>query len=145
MGQRARLYAAEDGLIGPVDWYASVEGAQYHVDEFLRKKWWKTHSPVTTVVVEYPAKETGAVFVNATTWRIGFRPSSLNSLNMAHELTHVFMGVTPNLTPEGHEQDHSAHFAAAEIELVRRLLGADVAKALRRAFEAGGVLVADVR
>jgi hypothetical protein len=144
-GQRDRLYEAEDQVIGPADWFASVEGAQFLVDETLRKKKWRDQSPVREIEVEYPAKETGATFVSAERWKVSFRPLSLNSINLAHEMSHVYLGVTPSLTAEGHQQDHSAHFAQAELEIVRLMISGSVAARLRDAFKANGVEVADVR
>jgi hypothetical protein len=144
-GQRDRLYEAEDQVIGPADWFASVEGAQFLVDEVLRKRKWRDHSPVTDIVVDYPAKETGATFVSESSWRLSFRPLSLNSINLAHELTHAYLGVTPSQSKEGHEQDHSAHFAAAELEMVQLMIGRSVASRLRDAFKSNGVEVADVK
>ena len=141
--QRDRVYESEDALIGPVSWYASVQGAQFHVDAFLRSKWWRTRSKVTHVEILYPLKTTGAYRIDDTHWRIEFSPRALCDLNVAHELTHVLMGVTQGQTPDDHDQDHSAHYAGAELEVVKHFLNADIARRLQDSFDENGAKYAE--
>ena len=139
--QRKRVYDSEDILIGPVDWYPGLDWAQWHVNEFISKAWWRTNSPVRYVTLDGPAKTTGATREDAKHWRIGFRPTSLCDLNVGHELTHVFVGVSAGLTPEDHEEDHDSRFAGAELEVVKRFISASVAAMLRAKFEEAGVRI----
>src|SRR3990167_1564059 len=117
MGQRARLYSAEDELIGPVDWYASPAGAQFDVNAFLRKDWWRKRTTVRFVTIVYPAKTTGATKLDETHWDISFRPKSLCDLNLAHELTHVLVGVTGGMTPAHPEIGRASCRERAEISV----------------------------
>jgi len=133
--QRDRLYDAEDELADRSGWYTSVEGIQFDVDRFIRGKWWRDRSPVTRVDIEYPVRESGAICITDSHWKIVFSPRSACGINIAHELTHAFVGATSGMSVEDHEQDHSAHFAGAELEIVKRLIGAQVAKELRRWFD----------
>ena len=135
MRQRWPLYEAEDELIGPVSWYSSVEGCQFDVDSFIKRKWWRDRSPVRKIDIVYPVRGTGAVRLSDTHWRIEFSPKAMADVNLAHELAHVLMGVTPGHSADDHEQDHSAHFAGAELAIVGRLISADVGRRLQRAFE----------
>lgn len=145
-GQRDRIYDAEDEIVRSMgEWYAGAIGAQFHVDEFLRKKYWRQGSTCRYVTIEYPTKETGVVFISPVEWKIGYRPLSLNSINLGHELTHIYIGVTPGLSAADHNQDHSAHFAATELQIIQRLLGRETEAALRNAFSRHGVIVADVK
>jgi hypothetical protein len=139
VGQRARLYAAEDVLIGPVDWYASLEAAQFDIDRFLRTKWWRDRSEVRFVTLRYPAKSTGATKLDMSHWEISFRPKSLCDLNVAHEMTHILVGVSIGTTPAAHERDHNRVFAGAELEVLKRFVSAEVAEKLRAEFKEAGV------
>ncbi len=140
MGQRDRLYASENVLIGPVGFYASVPAAQAHVDHFLRRTWWRKHSPVRFVTLQYPAKGmSGATRVDEKHWQIDFGYTSLNDLSVAHELTHVLVGVTRATTPAAHERDHNARFAGAELAVVKHFIGAWVSERLREQFDANEV------
>jgi hypothetical protein len=134
-GNRDRLYTAENILIGPVRWYLSLDGAQAHVNAFLKRKWWRDHSPVRFVTVVYPMKGmSGAVQVDEKNWEIHFSYTAVCDLNIAHELAHILMGVVPGTTPEDHEKDHDAYFAGAELEMVKRFCGLWVAERLREQF-----------
>jgi len=139
MAQRKKLYASEDELIGPVDWYASPAGAQFDVNAFLRKEWWRKRTSVRFVTITYPAKTTGATKLDDGHWDISFRPKSLCDLNLAHELTHVLVGVTSGMTPAHHERDHNARFSGAELEVVKRFVSASVSERLRAEFDERGV------
>lgn len=143
MAQRKKLYASEDELIGPVDWYASPAGAQFDVNAFLRKDWWRKRTSVRFVTITYPAKTTGATKLDDTHWDISFRPKSLCDLNLAHELTHILVGVTSGDTPAHHERDHNSRFSGAELEVVKRFVSASVAERLRAEFDERGVKVVE--
>jgi len=140
VGQRARLYASERVLIGPVEWYAGLPVAQAHVNAFLRRQWWVKHSPVRYVTLEHPSKGmSGAVRFDDLHWGIGFGYTSLCNLNVGHELTHVLVGVTRGTDLASHERDHNPKFAGAELEVVKQFCGAYVSDLLRTDFEARGV------
>jgi hypothetical protein len=143
--QRYRLYDAEDELIGPVAWYASKEAMQFEVDRFIARVWWKRRCPVEKVDIEYPVRGSGAIRISEKHWKIGLSGAAACNLNLGHEMTHVFMNVTDGEAPEDHEQDHSAHFAGAELEIVKRFIGPTVARRLKAEFEAQDVSVIPYR
>jgi len=134
--QRHRLYDAEDEIANETGWYSSLAGAQFEVDRLIRGKWWRDRSPVVRVDLVYPERESGAERITDTHWRIDYSPRALCGINVAHELTHVLMGATAGARLDDHDQDHSAHFAGAELEVVKRLIGRDTAQELRRQFDA---------
>lgn len=135
MGQRERLYDAEDA-IGFEGFYTTVEAAQMVVDKILRTKWWRQRSRVRFVRVVYPAEGmSGAFPEDDTHWKIEFSPARLCEISLMHEMTHVLVGVTKGNSPAHHERDHGPKYAGALLAVWRRFLSARLAKALQDEFD----------
>lgn len=148
--QKSKLYAAEQEYlrVHPADKYlGDIDACQKFVDSVLARKYVQKHYPRHTSikVVGIPAKHRWAHAYNSQgRIELGTGPaarwSRTNSV-VLHEIAHIL--AYRNVTE--HIGNHDWGFAATFLDLVRNVMGADAAKALRKGYRVYRVRTAPPR
>jgi hypothetical protein len=134
-GNRYRLYEAEKDFERL--YFSSPEAAQGWLSWVCRTKWWKDHSTIKYIDLNYPTYSmSGSWKVDDSLGRIDAYAFSLDAMTLCHEMAHL-IDWRPRTTSQ--EKCHDAHFAGTELAVIARYMGADWRVRLEAAFLDHGV------
>ena len=133
-GNRYRIYKAEQAL--DKLYFSSPDAAQGWLDWVGRTKWWKQHSTIRHIRLNYPTYHmSGAIKLDEKNGRLDIYATSLEAATLCHESSHLIVWY-PGNNPE---KDHNAVFAGVYLAVVKRYMGVVCMAKLLEAFEEEGV------
>lgn len=138
--QRSRVYKAEraDAFTAYSQEVGSIHDVRAYVDKITSSRWWRNRCPVKSVQV-WDGRGTriayGGLFCSGSKfgWGISLPRWARTHWVILHELAHVITEAN-GYYDDGHPA-HGREFCATFLELTRRWIGTDAAKALKQSFK----------
>lgn len=135
---KSAVSAAEEMAFGGTDLDAPIDrgAAEQRIADITAGPWWRSCGPAVTVSTPRAGIRSSTARACAGGIGIELSDEQLSLSTVAHELAH-------GLADTSH--GHDATFRAAYVDVVAVIAGAASAEALRQAFAAMGVSIADRR